>query len=358
MEKQSPASRIHSQSIVTDAHSDYALEALAQYRKGNEEAFRNEHLPRLRLGGVRLEVNTVGGDFDMEGVDFRNPLNAFGVLDLVHRELERAPEELVLVRTGADLDALEKDRNKIGLLLALEGASPIDNEFSLLHNYYRLGLRAVALTHNERNVFAEGCREDANGGLSRLGRQLVQELNRLNIMLDLVHVGERTFFDALELFAKVPYVSHSNVKALCNHFRNLTDAQIKAVADRGGVVGMNFIADFVDSDHSKATVERMVDHIAYIGDLAGIDHVGLGPDFIDYESTIEGWLVQHNFPPESADFAHGIEDVTCLPHITETMVARGFSDQDIQKVLGENFIRVYRLNLEAPVKSRRTEVAS
>ena len=117
----------------------------------------------------------------------------------------------------------------------MEGASSIDNEFALLHNYYRLGLRAVALTHNERNIFAEGCREDANGGLSR-GKQLLQELNRLNIMLDLVHVGERTFFDALELFAKVPYVSQ-NVKALCNHFRNLTDAQIKAVAwpwRRGG----------------------------------------------------------------------------------------------------------------------------
>ena len=214
MEKQSPASRIHSQAIVTDAHSDYALAALVQYRKGNKEAFRNEHLPRLRLGGVRMEVNTVGGDFDMGGVDFRNPLNVFSVLDRVHHELERAPDELVLVRTGADLDALEKDRNKIGLLLALEGASSIDNDFALLHNYYRLGLRAVALTHNERNIFAEGCREDANGGLSRLGKQLLQELNRLNIMLDLVHVGERTFFDALELFAKVPYVSHSNVKAL------------------------------------------------------------------------------------------------------------------------------------------------
>jgi len=347
MEKQSPASRIHSQAIVTDAHSDYALAALVQYRKGNEKAFRNEHLPRLRLGGARLEVNTVGGDFDMGGVDFRNPLNVFGVLDRVHHELERAPGELVLVRTGADLDALEKDRNKIGLLLALEGAAPIDSDFALLHNYYRLGLRAVALTHNERNIFAEGCREDANGGLSRLGKQLLQELNRLNIMLDLVHVGERTFFDALELFAKVPYVSHSNVKALCNHFRNLTDAQIKAVAGRGGVVGMNFIADFVDSDHSKATVERMVDHIAYIADLVGIDHVGLGPDFIDYDSTIKEWLVQHNLPPEGADFAHGIEDVTCLPHITETMVARGFSDQDIQKVLGENFIHVYRRNLAA-----------
>ena len=110
---------------------------------------------------------------------------------------------------------------------------------------------------------------------------------------------------------------------------------------------MNFIADFVDSDRSKATVERMVDHIAYIADLVGIDHVGLGPDFIDYDNTIKEWLVQHNLPPEGADFAHGIEDVTCLPHITETMVARGFSDQDIQKVLGENFIHVYRRNLEA-----------
>jgi membrane dipeptidase len=337
---------IHSQTIVTDAHSDYAIHMLLEQRRGRDDVFYKDHLPRLRSAGVRLEVMTVGGDFTLAGTDCRSPLNVFAALDCVQREIERRPRELMLVRTVADLESLAKDR-VVGLMLALEGATPIDADFCLLRTYYRLGLRSVILTHNERNMFAEGCREKANGGLSALGKKLVEELNRMNLILDLVHVGERTFYDAMEVFARPPVVSHSNARRLCEHFRNLTDAQIKAVAARGGVIGLNFFGIFIDEDPTKVTIDRLLDHIVYISDLVGIQHVGLGPDFCDYYlDVVEDWLVQIGFTREMSMLPKGIEDVRGIPRITEALLGRGFSDQDIQGVLGENFVRVYKLNLE------------
>lgn len=349
METQSQIGKTLSAAMVTDAHSDYALHMLMEERKGDEAVFVREHLPRLRAAGVRLEVNTVGGDFGIDQTDFRTPLTVLAVLDSVHRLLAREPHQLLLIRTVADLEALEQG-NKIGILLALEGTMAVDPEFSLLRNYYRLGLRSVILTHNERNIFAEGCGEKSNGGLSELGRKLLEEVNRTKLMLDLVHVAERTFHEALELFARIPVVSHSNARALCNHFRNLTDGQIKAIASRGGVIGMNFFGAIVDSDPKKANLERMIDHIAYIGDLVGIDHVGLGPDFGDYYmDALLRWIDRHGvrlgMSRDSVKYATGIEDVSTLPRIAPAMLARGFSDSDIAKVLGGNFFRVYKSNL-------------
>lgn len=327
---------------MVDAHSDYPIHLLRERKRGKRRVILHHHLPNLRDGGVSIEVVTVGGDFLLGGVDFRDPETVFQVLDSLHSEIEECPEHLRLIRQAEDVDEAKK-RGQVGLLFALEGTACVGDDFSMLRNYYRLGLRSVSLTHNQRNFLADGCSEKPGAGLSALGKQFVQELGKLGMLMDIVHINEAGFFDVLGLIDIPPIVSHSNARALCDHRRNLTDAQIKAVGERGGVIGLNFLSLLVDSDVQKATPDRLLDHMDYIAGKIGIDHLGLGPDFVDYMMDLfDDYLVQHGLPREYTKYVEGIREVTGIPKITEALISRGYSEQDIKKVLGENFLRIYR----------------
>jgi len=335
--------RLHQSSNVVDAHSDYPVHMLLEKRQGHPGVFQTEHLPKLRAAGICLETVTIGGDFELGDLDLRSPFVTLAILDCAHEQIKVCAENVLLIQSASDLNMI-RNSQVIGVMFALEGAAPVSPDLSLLRTYYRLGVRSLMLTHNERNGFADGCGESACGGLSNLGRDLVREINRLHMILDLSHSNERTFYDALEVFSGTPIASHSNARSLCDHVRNLTDNQIKAIAGRSGVVGMNFLARFVDSDPAKTTPDRLVDHIAYVANLVGIDYVGLGPDYADYYmDELNEWAHNHNLPV--MQYTAGLESVAQLPLLTETLIKRGFADSDIQKILGENFLRAYAANL-------------
>jgi membrane dipeptidase len=343
MDVSAKARALHQSSLVVDAHSDYPVYMLLAQQRGNATVFATEHLPRLKSAGVRLETVTVGGDFQLAQLDLRSPFVTLAILDCVHEQLKACGENVILIQTATDLAALEGSE-RVGILFALEGTAPVTPDISLLRTYYRLGVRSLMLTHNERNCFADGCAEPPQGGLSKLGRELLQEINKLHMVLDLSHSNERTFYDALELYSGTPIASHSNARSLCDHPRNLTDQQIKEIAARAGVIGMNFLSRFVDSEPAKATPERVVDHIAYMANLIGIDHVGLGPDYADYYmDELTDWARKHSLPPMK--YTAGLESVSQLPLLTDMLVKRGFSDSEIRQVLGDNFLRAYAANL-------------
>lgn len=343
MDERSKLTTLHRSGFVVDAHSDYPVHMLLQRRQGNPAVFRTEHLPKLKSAGVRLETVTIGGDFELGVLDLRSPFVTLAILDCAHEQIEGCGEDVILIRSAADLAALDSSE-RIGILFALEGTAPVTPDFSLLRTYYRLGVRSLMLTHNERNCFADGCAESPQGGLSKLGRELLQEINRLHMVLDLSHSNERTFYDALELYSGTPIASHSNARSLCDHPRNLKDRQIKEIAARAGVIGMNFLARFVDSEPAKATPERLVDHIAFIANLVGIEHVGLGPDYADYYmDELSDWARKHNLPPMK--YTAGLESVSQLPLLRDVLTKRGFSDSEIRRILGENFLRAYAANL-------------
>ena len=334
--------KMHEKLIVVDGHSDYPLQILRERLKGKTHIIENQHLPRLRAGGIKLEVATVGADVVLDNLDFREPQNVLRVFDCIYKEIEESSGSIRLVLEKNDLNDLE-DEGKLFMLLNLEGAASIGEDLSLLHNFYRLGLRSLSLTHNERNILADGCGEDSYSGLSKHGKALIKEVNKLSIMVDLVHINERGFFDVLELIEKPVVVSHSNVRKLCDCFRNLTDEQIKAVAERGGVVGLNFLCFMVDEDLNKATLERLLDHVDYIAQLCGIEHVGLGPDFTDYfKELFEAYLEQHGLPLDITKYVEGASDATGMLKIGEGLSTRGYKDSEIKKVMGENFLRVYK----------------
>ncbi|UCH56875.1 MAG: dipeptidase, partial [Candidatus Bathyarchaeota archaeon] len=213
---------------------------------------------------------------------------------------------------------------KVAALLAIEGAEPLQGDLGVLRVLYRLGVRMLSFTWNWRTPFADGLdAKRTEGKLTDLGVDALREMERLGVVLDVSHISDSCFWDVVNLKKSAFIASHSNSREICNHKRNLTDDMIRALADHGGVMGMNFAPAFVDKD--KATVQRVVDHIDHIVELVGPDHVGLGSDFDGITST-----------------PIGLEDATKMPNVTKELVKREYSDEDIIKILGRNHLRVFK----------------
>lgn len=324
---------------VVDMHSDYAIELYRRERDGAGDALRREHAPALEEGCVSMEVLTVGGDFDIDGLRLWEHRVYRGIIDATLRQIAEHPE-FCLVRDADGLRAASR-REGTHFLLALEGIRGVDDvaDLRLLH---AAGLRALILTHNERNLAADGCGEPRPGGLSRFGLSVLREAEALRMILDLVHLSDPSFFDALDHWPFPPVVSHSNARALCAHRRNLTDEQIREIGRRGGVIGLNFLALFVDDDRSRATPDRLADHAAHIASIAGAETLGLGPDYADYYiEAMEHWIRRDGLPPDTMNFITGAENVARLPVFVEALAARGFSDVELAGILGGNALRVY-----------------
>jgi membrane dipeptidase len=186
---------------------------------------------------------------------------------------------------------------------------------------HRVGVRSIGLTHNPRSWAADGNAEDRNGsGLTAFGVRLVEEMNRLGMLVDVSHINERGFWDVMEVTRRPVIASHSDCKAVCDHPRNLDDKQIVALANNGGVMGVTFVPGFIDA--KAPTLERLLDHIDYAVQVAGADHVGIGSDF-DGGGT-------------------ALKDATAFPRITEGLLKRGYSEGDVKKILGENHLRVLK----------------
>ncbi len=198
-----------------------------------------------------------------------------------------------------------------------------------------MGLRSVAITHNERNIFGDGLSVAHPGGLSPAGIALVEEMNSLPLLLDLVHIAENGFFEALDVYEKIPIVSHSNARGIYDIKRNLTDDQLRAVGDRGGVIGVNFISRFLTSTGKRATIGDLADHIDHMVKIVGIEAVGLGPDYVYYMKDFGQIL----------SYAGDHDDERNIPPLLAELTKRGYGPKDIRKIASENFLRVYKAML-------------
>ena len=323
----SEALRIHREAIVVDTHCDTLLRVLPPPGSGRRPIKLGERsdeghidLPRLRDGGVDCQVFAIYTGWRPNPPDAL--LRALQLIMAFERECDEN-EGLVKAESYGDImRAVEEGR--IAGLLSLEGAEPLMGEPEMIRVFHRLGVRMISLTWNWRNPFADGVAASrAESRLTDLGLEAIGEMERLGIILDVSHLSDSCFWDVAEVAGRPFIASHSNCRALCNHPRNLTDDMIRAIADHGGVVGINFAPDFVHK--GKATLERVVDHIDHVVEVAGIDHVGLGSDFDGIRSTPEG-----------------LEDVSRLPGITEELLRRGYSEGEIRKILGGNHLRVFR----------------
>jgi len=305
-----------------DAHVDTLLEIASKKRTlGERSSIGHVDIPRLAEGGVDVQVFAIyiEPEYKLE----RSSKRVLQLVDLLYSEFEKNSDRISVVRNYSEI-ANVVEKGKIAGLISIEGGEAIEGDLGVLRSLYRLGVRAMGLTWNQRNQLADGVWESrSKGGLTNLGVQVVEEMNRLGMVVDVSHLSEAGFYDVANTTKSPIVASHSNCKALCDHPRNLTDDQIRALAERGGVMGMNFAPMFVDKE--KATLERVLDHIDHVNKLVGPNHVGLGSDFDGIEKT-----------------PIGLEDVTKIPGITEGLLYRGYSEDDILKILGGNFLGVFK----------------
>ncbi len=362
------ALQIHRRAIVVDTHNDVTTPMTNDDfdLSGTPPAPYRTNITRMKQGGMTAEFFSlyIKPWYVEHGGAARRTLD---MIDSVYRAVERHPNDLMFATSVADIRRAKR-QGKIAALMGIEGGHAIEDSLAALREFYRLGVRYMTLTWNNTNNWADAGRgEKKHNGLSEFGKEVVREMNRLGMLVDVSHVSDKTMSDALDI-SKAPVIaSHSSARALSDVPRNIPDDLLKRIAKNGGVVHVNFYSVFVDtktvspqsaerdkrlkaqqdainekykndperraeeSDKLEAAnplpplpISKLIDHIDHIVKVAGIDHVGIGADF-------DG----------ANDMPEGAQDVSMLPNITYELLKRGYSERDIRKILGENLLRAF-----------------
>ena len=370
------ALELHRDAIVVDGHADTIARFLDDGEDlGVETGKGHLDLPRMFRGG--LDAQFMSCWVEPKYVDRKESAKrAFRMIDAVKRWIGANAARIALARTAGEVRRAVA-QGKVCGILCIEGGHAIEDDLGLLRTFFELGVRYMTLTWNNSTSWAEAARDPGKvKGLTDFGREVVREMNRLGMLVDLSHVSENTFYDAVAVSDTPVVCSHSCARALCDHVRNLRDDQLRALARNGGVVGVNFYSGFLSQgfydrkksadraddeerararetfredpramddalreigrryDRSEAAMERpsldlLIDHIEHIARVAGIDHVGLGSDFDGVTALPEG-----------------VDDCSQLPNLTRRLLERGFSETDVRKILGENFLRVMERSID------------
>ena len=315
---------------VFDAHSDLFTNVTLRRQAGETEIIRHCHRAQLQAGNIGAMICCVWIDPPFTDTPTNRMVDIMGS---ACAELHTATDVAEVAYCAADIERICTE-GKLAILLGMEGLSGLSTQVDFLDVLYAWGVRHAMLTWNEANAFANGaCSPHAETGLTPLGVCAVQRMEELGMIVDVSHANEKTFWDICAHTQKPFIASHSNAYTLCAHARNLKDDQIKALAERGGVIGMNAWPEFIASDAPSA--ERLADHVDYITELVGVDHIACGFDFCDY------------LPSETlASFTH--TDVTCkgltsavdVPPFLLVLKRRGYSDTDLEKIAHGNLMRV------------------
>lgn len=330
------------QLFLMDGHSDILNAVLPERNAGfasRKGVLEQDWIPKMRKGGIAARVLAIYSYKDyMPELALRRGLDQVAAL---YAEVEESPGA-ALCTSVADLKCAN-EKGQVGFVLGMEGCEPLGQDIHLLRIFYELGLRVLGLTHIFRTYaadpsFALGVpKTGAVGGLSPFGVQLVEACNKLGIVNDVSHLNDPGFWDVLE-FSKQPVIaSHSNCRSLYDSPRNLTDEQIKALADKGGVIGLNAITHIVGEP--GATVEQLIDHLDHIVKIGGIESVGLGFDFADYLPKYLGEADRKRIPDLSA--VRGLANDEEVPNLLEGLSRRGYKDGEIELIAGKNLLRVF-----------------
>ena len=361
------AKKLHFSSIVVDTHDDTTQRFLdGKFDIGQRHADGSIDVPRMREGGLDAIFFSIWIPSKVTGQEAVN--RALTQIEAVRSQANAHPKELALATTAGEVRAAHK-QGKIAALMGVEGGHMINSDLEVLRKFASLGVRYMTLTHSGNSEWADSSGDKpAHNGLTDFGKDVVREMNRLGVMVDISHVSDKTFYDALEV-SKAPMIaSHSSCRAICDHPRNMTDQMMKDLAAKGGVVQINYHVGFLSQEFrnaekanpeiNKAIAEevqkrcgdneacqllegdrltreavqqrklprvdwtKIVEHIDHAVKVAGVDHVGLGSDF------------------DGANMPYGMEDATKLPKITEALLKKGYSEGDVKKILGENTLRV------------------
>jgi membrane dipeptidase len=356
------ARKLMAEAVGIDSHIDTIQRVVMGEDLGERHDVGHVDLPRLREGEMRAPFFALWVPVFFRGAEaVRRTLD---LRDAMQSLLDTYKDQIALATTAADIERIVK-AHKISAFLTIEGGHTIDDDLRVLRMYYRLGIRSMTLTHARNTNWADSASDTpAHNGLTDFGKEVVREMNQLGMVVDLAHVSDKTFYDTLAVTTKPVIVSHSSMRAISNVPRNVSDEMLRALANNGGVIGINFGMGFInpkDAEKLKlatdteaeapsltgkaldeyaaanaqklfgeraivvATVEDVADHIDHAVKIAGIDHVGIGSDFDGIAAT-----------------ANGLEDVSKMPALVAVLLKRGYTETDLKKILGENILRVVR----------------
>ncbi len=365
--------KLHFDSFVADTHNDVLLRSMIGQDVLSELSNSHSDLIKFQKGGMDLQVFSIWvSPYEFAQDKSFNRANA--MISQLEKLCASVPDQWAIPMNYQDI-VYNDQHNILSCMIGVEGGHAIENDISKLEKLYERGMRYLGITWNNSTNWATSAKDETeNGdsltfkGLTEFGKQVIIRCNELGIMVDVSHAGEQTFWDVIEITKKPIIASHSSVHAICPHFRNLKDEQLGAIKENGGVVFVNFYPGYIDSTYERnaeivrgtfqskldslagiydldgdeywyessklmlpalqkiaPTADVLIDHISYITDLIGIDHVGLGAD----------WDGVGILPT-------GMEDVTKLPELTAKLKERGFSNMEIRKILGGNFKRVFK----------------
>ena len=323
--------RVHRSALLIDTHNDVPTRTVDGFDIGSRAPVGHTDIARLREGGVGAVFFAayVAARFT-EGN--RSAVRALDMIDTIkHDIVGRYPNDFEFATTADGIEAAHK-KGKIAALIGIEGGHAIEDSPRLLRDYFALGVRYMTLTHTNTNDWADSAgdftRTDIphRNGLTDFGKDVVREMNRLGMIVDISHVADKTFWDALEVSKAPIFASHSSARALANVPRNMTDEMITALAKKGGVIQINFNCGFLTTANPPhATLGDVVAHIDHVKKLVGVDAIGIGSDFDGVECTPDG-----------------LEDVSKFPNLTRALLEKGYSAEDIRKIYGGNTLRLMR----------------
>ncbi|KUO74344.1 MAG: peptidase M19 [Clostridia bacterium BRH_c25] len=318
---------------ILDSHSDILTDVTIRRLGGETDIFRKYHVDRLRKGNVKGLILVVWVDPPHTDNPARRVLDVLGA---TFEEIEDMKEFAGIVYKACDMDEIQSS-GRIPIVLGMEGLSGLGGNASLMIMLHKLGIRHASLTWNEENEFATGISsKNTDRGITEQGIKVVKMMEALGMIVDVSHANEKTFWDICEHTEKPFIASHSNVYKLCSVPRNLKDDQIKAIAQRGGVIGINAWPDFVDKE--SPSLEKLVLHIDYIADMVGIDHIGFGFDFCDFLNGNTTVSFQEGETTASSD----IEDASKIPKLIKLLKKKGYNTQDIEKIAYKNMENIIK----------------
>ena len=377
------AKKLHFSSIVVDTHDDTTQRFLdGKFDLGPRNAAGSIDIPRMKEGGLGAIFFSIWMPSKITGPEAVD--RALVQIDAIREQVRKHPADLMLATTAAEVREAHK-QGKIAALMGVEGGHMINSSLPVLRTYAALGVRYMTLTHSGNDEWADSSTDKpVHNGLTEFGKDVVREMNRLGMMVDISHVSDKTFYDALEVSKAPLLASHSSCRAICDAPRNMTDQMMKDLAAKGGVIQINYHVGFLSQEFRNAeksnpelekaiadevhnrcgesegcqliegdritreyvekgqlprvSFEKIIEHIDHAVKVAGIEHVGLGSDF------------------DGANMPYGMEDATKLPAVTEALLQKGYSEGDVRKILGENTLRLmadvqrvsHELNAAAP----------
>jgi membrane dipeptidase len=331
---------IKKSALIIDGHFDILMDVAIQREKGRKKVIETDYWSRFKEGGIDIIVAAIFLDSGfLPEMALRKALNQVSAL---YEEVQESPDKLMICRNSDDMISARQS-GKIGFLLSLEGAEPIGTDISLLRVFYELGVRNLGLVWSRRNAVGDGShfshvREGRKGGISPFGVQVIDEAEKLGMVIDVSHLNDEGFWDVIELTKKPIIASHSNSRVLSNTMRNLTDEQMKAIASKGGVIGVNAVSIIVATEDENSNLVQYLNHIVHIVDLIGVNHVGIGLDLCDGFFKYVSADDLASMPRKPFDVIDGHQNSSKL---IEGLISRGYNNNDIEKILGGNFLRIF-----------------